>query len=419
MTPCTALQRYLDQEVPLLASAAPVTDQKVQHCQGSDKDHHRPEALAQESEELFHDLSQLQETWLAEAKVPDNEEQVFPDFQTEMAAFHDPLHVKQDNCVSSCAVQGGISANRSGYKARAASSQNSIAWIKAKTALYRPEKGNSPHIPTADPIVLKPEPCTLSEPSSHNNLATHSRVLPPFYRFGGRRQCGAGNESGICQSQVWQHNKGSAALLHVKQEPPEFNYEIDSPCSGSFHDDRFTSQHPLNNAPEDMKVEGHCRARDRPLGPRRGSLQLWQFLVALLDDPRSGHCITWTGRGMEFKLVEPEEVARLWGMQKNRPAMNYDKLSRSLRYYYEKGILQKVAGERYVYKFVCDPEALFTMAFPEGHRLIIAPRPSHRRSFSVLHRLSPPPLSHYDGPFDDFKQVIDLGQGSVPEAYTF
>jgi aminopeptidase-like protein len=48
---------------------------------------------------------------------------------------------------------------------------------------------------------------------------------------------------------------------------------------------------------------------------------------------------------------------------KNRPAMNYDKLSRSLRYYYEKGIMQKVAGERYVYKFVCDPEALFALAY--------------------------------------------------------
>ena len=53
------------------------------------------------------------------------------------------------------------------------------------------------------------------------------------------------------------------------------------------------------------------------------------------------------------------QVARRWGIQKNRPAMNYDKLSRSLRYYYEKGIMQKVAGERYVYKFVCNPEALF------------------------------------------------------------
>ncbi|XP_039283209.1 ets DNA-binding protein pokkuri [Nilaparvata lugens] len=77
---------------------------------------------------------------------------------------------------------------------------------------------------------------------------------------------------------------------------------------------------------------------------RRGSLQLWQFLVALLDDPANASCIIWTGRGMEFKLVEPEEVARRWGVQKNRPAMNYDKLSRSLRYYYEKGIMQKVAG---------------------------------------------------------------------------
>lgn len=59
---------------------------------------------------------------------------------------------------------------------------------------------------------------------------------------------------------------------------------------------------------------------------------------------KSAGCIAWTGRGMEFKLVEPEEVARRWGIQKNRPAMNYDKLSRSLRYYYEKGIMQKVAG---------------------------------------------------------------------------
>ncbi len=56
--------------------------------------------------------------------------------------------------------------------------------------------------------------------------------------------------------------------------------------------------------------------------------------------------------------------------------MNYDKLSRSLRYYYEKGIMQKVAGERYVYKFVCDPEALFSMAFPDNHRPILKGEPN-------------------------------------------
>lgn len=45
-----------------------------------------------------------------------------------------------------------------------------------------------------------------------------------------------------------------------------------------------------------------------PQPQRRGALQLWQFLVTLLDDPNNASCIVWTGRGMEFKLVEPEEV---------------------------------------------------------------------------------------------------------------
>lgn len=51
--------------------------------------------------------------------------------------------------------------------------------------------------------------------------------------------------------------------------------------------------------------------REGPPYQRRGSLQLWQFLVTLLDDPANAHFIAWTGRGMEFKLIEPEEVREL------------------------------------------------------------------------------------------------------------
>lgn len=82
-----------------------------------------------------------------------------------------------------------------------------------------------------------------------------------------------------------------------------------------------------------------------------GQVQLWQFLLELLLDEGHTSCIKWDGGRGEFRMVDPEEVARKWGKRKNKPNMNYDKLSRALRYYYEKQILTKVQGKRYTYKF--------------------------------------------------------------------
>lgn len=54
-----------------------------------------------------------------------------------------------------------------------------------------------------------------------------------------------------------------------------------------------------------------------------------------------------------FKIEDSAQVARLWGIRKNRPAMNYDKLSRSIRQYYKKGIIRKPdISQRLVYQFV-------------------------------------------------------------------
>uniref|UniRef100_A0A182WKX7 ETS domain-containing protein n=1 Tax=Anopheles minimus TaxID=112268 RepID=A0A182WKX7_9DIPT len=63
-----------------------------------------------------------------------------------------------------------------------------------------------------------------------------------------------------------------------------------------------------------------------------GQIQLWQFLLELLSDSTNATCITWEGTNGEFKLTDPDEVARRWGERKSKPNMNYDKLSRALRY---------------------------------------------------------------------------------------
>ena len=56
-----------------------------------------------------------------------------------------------------------------------------------------------------------------------------------------------------------------------------------------------------------------------------------------------------------FKIDDSNLVATLWGKRKNRPAMNYDKLSRSIRQYYKKGIIKKTdKSQRLVYQF-CQP----------------------------------------------------------------
>jgi len=59
---------------------------------------------------------------------------------------------------------------------------------------------------------------------------------------------------------------------------------------------------------------------------------LWEFLLELLASENCRSIITWTDKDrLEFKFLEPEEVAKRWGAFKNmKMPMNYEKLSRAL-----------------------------------------------------------------------------------------
>ncbi|XP_019767958.2 DNA-binding protein Ets97D [Dendroctonus ponderosae] len=115
-----------------------------------------------------------------------------------------------------------------------------------------------------------------------------------------------------------------------------------------------------------------------------GQIQLWQFLLELLTSKEYNSVIQWTGKDAEFKLNHPEVVANLWGVRKNKPAMNYEKLSRALRYYYDGDMISKVHGKRFVYKFVCDLKQLIGYSATELANLVKYGNPMVRPQKQVL-----------------------------------
>jgi len=129
----------------------------------------------------------------------------------------------------------------------------------------------------------------------------------------------------------------------------EFKFQINLPTK------------ELQNIEKQLNDEAKGVVRKR--GPKplarytgNGPIQLWQFLLELLLDPAHNKTIIeWThDQKFEFKLLNPTLIATMWGKRTNKPSMNYKKLSRSLKYYYDKDIIDRVHGKRYMFQFVCD-----------------------------------------------------------------
>ncbi|XP_041366538.1 ETS-related transcription factor Elf-3-like [Gigantopelta aegis] len=80
---------------------------------------------------------------------------------------------------------------------------------------------------------------------------------------------------------------------------------------------------------------------------------LWEFIYEALMNPLyNPQFLRWENqREGVFRFVQSEAVAQLWGSLKSNDNMTYEKLSRAMRHYYKRGILERVEGRRLVYKF--------------------------------------------------------------------
>ncbi|NXW22744.1 ETV5 protein, partial [Circaetus pectoralis] len=489
---------FYDQQVPFMGPGKSCAEEG-RGRPGSDRKRKFLETdLAHDSEELFQDLSQLQEAWLAEGKtenvvkplfvvdflaqVPDDE-QFVPDFQSDNLVLHAPppakikreLHSPSSE-LSSCSHEQALCA---GYGDKCL--YNCCAYDRKPTTGFKPltppatpvspaHQGSALPLPPAPAVQAAahgaaPVPHPLQEqrqqtfamprpphppmhmpkmmsenqyPAEHRQLSEPCHPFPPQPGVPGdsrpvyHRQLSEPlgptaphPPQGFKQEYhdpLYEHGgpglpgpagHGFQPTMGIKQEPRDYCIDSEVPnCQSSYlRGGVFPSSHDGFSFEKDTRLyfddtcvvperlEGKVKQeptlyREGPPYQRRGSLQLWQFLVTLLDDPANAHFIAWTGRGMEFKLIEPEEVRD--GCR--APLMPSSSL--------------QVAGERYVYKFVCDPDALFSMAYPDNQRPFLKTEPD-----CPVPEEETVPLTHFE---DSPAYLLEMDPcGSLPYAEGF
>ncbi|XP_075764448.1 retroviral integration site protein Fli-1 homolog isoform X4 [Pelodiscus sinensis] len=191
-----------------------------------------------------------------------------------------------------------------------------------------------------------------------------------FQHVDGKELCKMGKEEFLRLTTPYNADVLLSHLAYLRQSSPTFSYpaapavtpqppappsRVQVKTESPYEEIRRNSwSSSVSSGPKGSppQIQGVTRTSDSPrIVPGSGQIQLWQFLLELLSDSSNSGCITWEGTNGEFKMTDPDEVARRWGARKSKPNMNYDKLSRALRYYYDKSIMTKVHGKRYAYKF--------------------------------------------------------------------
>jgi len=72
-----------------------------------------------------------------------------------------------------------------------------------------------------------------------------------------------------------------------------------------------------------------------------GSLVLWNFLWALLQDEKHSKIVTWISfQDLKFRIVSPDMLATFWGKVKQNPSMDWQKIKKILDLYQRKSLLR-------------------------------------------------------------------------------
>ncbi|KAG5851643.1 hypothetical protein ANANG_G00053810 [Anguilla anguilla] len=247
--------------------------------------------LAQDTEELFQDLSQLQEIWIAEAQVPDDE-QFVPDFQSDNLVFHGPpTKIKREQSASKELSPCGQDPNLRPYGEKCLYSYSAYD--------RKPAMGFKPLTPPSTPVSPCGSAHTPGARPLHEQTPPRPRPRPP--------DAGPRPLHGQAAIQGAAHNQRTLALH--SQTPPfavpcpplnhadnaygaehRFHRQLSEPCLPYPPSEVPGRPLPPPRAPDRVlrrppRTSARCPSPPGPRAPRASSRSCWTPLRRAVPPP--------------------------------------------------------------------------------------------------------------------------------------
>ncbi|XP_035770891.1 ETS translocation variant 5-like [Neolamprologus brichardi] len=385
------MEAFYDQQVPFVVPESKCHTQEAAKCLSDRKRKFMDTELAQDTEELFQDLIQLQEIWIAEAQATDDE-QFVPDFQSNNLMLH------------------GLAASKVKREPSSSKDFSPCRTPQADMCLYSYSACEPAPTPSSTPAVQQrgsihptgPPPLQRqlqpSTPQLTNNCSpNHTPALSPSHL----RNLPQANQS---QQFAMPHPPIGSSSVSFNAEQ-RFQRQLSDPCL-SFLPPKKTANTPYHPAIRDGRpmYQRHLSEPLVPHAPRGFKQELVDPRYPEPGPPTSGLARPQTA----FNHVTIKQEPRDFGYDSEVQTCQSSSFEKSALYqnnsagfgpdreqclYYDDTcvvperlegktrtsktslLTLSVAGERYVYKFVCNPEALFSMAFPDNQRPSLKPDP--------------------------------------------
>ncbi|XP_054897251.1 ETS-related transcription factor Elf-2-like isoform X3 [Poeciliopsis prolifica] len=202
-------------------------------------------------------------------------------------------------------------------------------------------------IEAAEALLHMDSPSSLREDRSPEAFTPQSEAAPDFLHAAMRPDVIGETEVEITTEDCCEEDEEEdeeEEMVTSLEEPEPDNEPVRKKRAGRKTKAPHSS---ISNGAPDLSF------KKKPREGKGSTTYLWEFLLDLLQDKNTcPRYIKWTQREKGiFKLVDSKAVSKLWGKHKNKPDMNYETMGRALRYYYQRGILAKVEGQRLVYQF--------------------------------------------------------------------